>query len=310
VFTALVAGDYESGTPHENTATVVASDNDGNSDTASDDATVTFTNVTANIDVEKYVSVDGGTTWLDADNPTGPYPMVDSTVQFKFVVTNNSPVTLSSISLTDSDFSLAGCTIPTTLAAGASFECIISTTAVLGQHTDTATASGSFADGAGKVESDSDTDDANYYGIPKGQPSIQIESLTININGTRTTVTGQFAITEQGTNATTPDGFVAVLKDYRVTWQQKGTGKNSKFAPVVPSGGCTYSVVSIDIPLPAGWVPGDPIVFDENVTIGYTCTFGSTQLIKGGTLKGTAEATIYGRPEMLFTYSSTASIPR
>jgi hypothetical protein len=148
-FTEFVAGDHESGISHENTATVTASDDDGNTATASDDATVDFTDVTAVIDVEKYVSVDNGTTWADADSPAGPYATEGDPVQFKFVVTNNGTVDLSNISLTDSDYDLSGCTIPTQLAAGASFECVITVTAVLGQQTDTATASGSFTDGAG-----------------------------------------------------------------------------------------------------------------------------------------------------------------
>jgi hypothetical protein len=59
-------------------------------------------------------------------------------------------------------------------------------------------------------------------------------------------------------------------------------------------------------------MPGDPILFDETVTIGYTCTFpatGTNSLVRGGTLKGTAFATIYARDNE-FTYSSTAAIPR
>ena len=44
VFTEFISGDY-SGPAHENTATVTASDNDGNSDTESDDETVTFIDV-------------------------------------------------------------------------------------------------------------------------------------------------------------------------------------------------------------------------------------------------------------------------
>ena len=60
----------------------------------------------------------------------------------------------------------------------------------------------------------------------------------------------------------------------------------------------------------AGFSPGDDIIFDESVTIRYTCTFGSTQLIRGGTLRGTAFAFILGRPGMQYTFTNTASIPR
>ena len=52
VFTEFISGDY-SGPAHENTATVTASDNDGNSDSASDDETVTFTDVLPDIAITK-----------------------------------------------------------------------------------------------------------------------------------------------------------------------------------------------------------------------------------------------------------------
>ena len=47
------------------------------------------------IDVEKYVSVDGGTTWEDADAAPGPLMLSSGTnPQFKFVVTNTGNVAL------------------------------------------------------------------------------------------------------------------------------------------------------------------------------------------------------------------------
>jgi hypothetical protein len=268
--------------------------------------------VTANIDVEKHVSVDGGLTWYDADSAPGPYVVQGNPVQFKFVVTNNSPVALS-ISLSDSDFSLSGCTVPATLAAGASFNCTISTTAVLGQHTDTATVSGSFTDGAGNSESDSDTDDANYYGLSKGQPSISINSLSINIDPTLTVVKGQFNVTDESTGSKQPDGFMVAMEVYGVRWEQKTPAKKSSFTPVTPNGGCSYTIVSRDGVVyspPLALAAGEDVIFDESVNIGYSCTFGATQLAKGGTLRGTAYASIFGRPGREFTYSSTASIPK
>jgi uncharacterized repeat protein (TIGR01451 family) len=308
-FTAFVSGDFESGVAHVNTATVTASDNDGNSDEASDDATVTFTDITAQIDVEKLVKVSGGS-FIDADHPTGPFATEGSAVEFKFVVTNTGTATLTNIALTDSDFALGTCTIPASLAPGASFECVISVTAMMGQHTDTATASGSFTDGAGNVESDSDTDDANYYGMDRHQPSISINSLSININSTRTTVNGQFNITDESEGGNQPDGFLIALTNYGVRWEQRTSKPTASWAPVNPTNGCTYTIVSVDKQQVAGWQSGDPIIFDESVTIGYTCSFGSSQLIKGGVLRGTAYAEIFNRTGMVFTYSSTKSIPK
>jgi uncharacterized repeat protein (TIGR01451 family) len=310
VFTEFIDGDFESGVSHESTATVVASNSGGNSDTESDDATVDFIDIDPAIDVDKLVSVDGGLTWFNGDSPTGPFVMEGAPVQFKFVVTNHGTIDLSSISLIDSDFVLAGCTIPQTLATGSSFDCVISTTAATGQHTDTASVAGSFTDGAGSIESDRDTDDANYYGIMQGKPSIQIESLSISINPTRTTVAGQFAITDQSTDAPHADGYLVALTTYDVLWQVKSATKQSKYTPVKPSGDCTYAIVSVDYPQIAGWMSGDPIIFDEDFNIEYTCTFSSTQLPKGGMLKGTAYSSIFGRTDKEFTYSNTATISK
>ncbi len=110
------------------------------------------------IDVEKYVSLDNGTNWVDADDPTGP-GMICYTYdpQFKFVVTNTGNVDLTGISLTDSEFDLSDCTVPP-LAVGASFECFVTDPWEKVQHTDTANATVNFGG-----QTYSDTDDANYY---------------------------------------------------------------------------------------------------------------------------------------------------
>ncbi|NLE57250.1 MAG: hypothetical protein GX616_02740, partial [Planctomycetes bacterium] len=111
------------------------------------------------IDVEKSVSVDGGTTWHDADDATGPMTNVGSPVRFKFFVKNSGKYPLSGVSLTDSDLSLSSCSVPTTLAVGASFECTVDATAIAGQHENTATASGQY-DG----QTVDDSDKAHYFG--------------------------------------------------------------------------------------------------------------------------------------------------
>jgi len=107
--------------------------------------------------VEKYVSVDGGTTWEDADDLTGPFFICDTDPQFKFVVTNTGNVDLTGIILTDSDFDLSHCTVPP-LAAGASFNCTVTDLWVEVQHTDTANVTVDFGG-----DTYSDDDDANYY---------------------------------------------------------------------------------------------------------------------------------------------------
>jgi hypothetical protein len=112
------------------------------------------------IDVEKYVSVDHQMTWVDADEPPGPEVSTGHDVYFKFVVTNNGSLELTNLTLTDTDFDLAGCSLPMTLAPGATFECVAGPLqAILGQHSNTATATG---ESIGTTASDSDL--AHYSG--------------------------------------------------------------------------------------------------------------------------------------------------
>jgi hypothetical protein len=151
----------------------------------------------SSIDVEKLVSVDGGATWQDADAAPGPDAPLGTEVFFRFVVTNNGNNELSSISLSDSLFEVSGCTVPSTLAAGAFFECVIGPIGVVaGQHSNTATASGSFA--AGGILT-SDTDKAHYFGGDR--PEINVEKF-ISINGGATwhDADGSGIEAESGTN--------------------------------------------------------------------------------------------------------------
>jgi uncharacterized repeat protein (TIGR01451 family) len=139
-----------------NTATAIGTPPTGDDVTDMDDEEV---NVPQNpsIDVEKYVSIDGGETWEDADDPIGPFFICYTDPQFKFVVTNIGNVDLTGISLTDSDFDLSDCTVPP-LAVGASFECFVTDPWDVIQHTDTANVTVDFGG-----ETYFDRDDANYY---------------------------------------------------------------------------------------------------------------------------------------------------
>jgi hypothetical protein len=139
-----------------NTATATGTPPTGDDVTDTDDEEVIVPQ-NPSIDVEKYVSIDGGTTWVDADDPTGPMFICNTDPQFKFVVTNTGNVDLTGISLTDSDFDLSGYTVPP-LAVGASFECFVTDPWTVVQHTDTANVAVDFGG-----QTYSDTDDANYY---------------------------------------------------------------------------------------------------------------------------------------------------
>lgn len=119
------------------------------------------------IDVEKFVSVDGGATWIDADNPTGPVLLSGTNPQFKFVVTGDAGLTLTNVVLSDSDFDLNGAAAGGsvaigTLAPGQTYEQVFTgATFQAGQHTNTASVVGTTVLGA-PVQ---DADDANYFGF-------------------------------------------------------------------------------------------------------------------------------------------------
>ena len=130
-------------------------------------------------DVEKSVTVDGGTVWIDADAATGPTLLASGdTPQFKFVVTNTGNVTLSGVTLVDDDLDTAACdpAVPANLAVGASFTCVLTGAWGAGQQTDTASASGSFTDDRGGSATRPDTDSAHYFGA--------VVSITIDKEGT------------------------------------------------------------------------------------------------------------------------------
>ena len=129
------------------------------------------------IDLEKYVSVDGQQTWHDADLPSGPQAAAGAPVYFRFVITNTGNAPLSDVTLSDNVYALGGCpAIPNPLAVGASYTCTFGPTpAQLGQHTDTATATGRYGDVTVR-----DSDDANY--IVPTQPAIDVEK-SVSVDG-------------------------------------------------------------------------------------------------------------------------------
>jgi uncharacterized repeat protein (TIGR01451 family) len=128
------------------------------------------------IDLEKYVSVDGGVTWIDADTPPGPTVNPGDPVSFRITVTNTGDVELTNIALVDEGADLAGCTIPATLAPGSFFECTVGPVeAVEGPFTNTAVATAT-ADNT-TVQ---DTDSASYSG--GSEPAIEVKKY-VSVNG-------------------------------------------------------------------------------------------------------------------------------
>ena len=113
----------------------------------------------ASIDLEKYISVDGGVTWLDADG-VGPTINTGEDVLFRVFVTNTGEADLTNLVLTDTAFDVATCSVPETLGAGSFFGCDFGPVeAVEGDYVNTATITADSE--SGQV---TDSDSAAYTG--------------------------------------------------------------------------------------------------------------------------------------------------
>lgn len=123
------------------------------------------------IDIEKFVSVDGGVTFIDADQPPGPVLDLSTqpNVQFKYIVSNIGGEDLENIVVTDDVY--GNITLPqTTLAIGQSMEVVTIEPGVLGgPNINIATVIGEGVD-SGVVVTDSDA--ASYVG---SQQAISID---------------------------------------------------------------------------------------------------------------------------------------
>lgn len=114
------------------------------------------------INVQKLVSVDGGTIYVNAN--TSPYPTLVAPTKpmYKFVVKNTGNVTLTLVSLSDTTF--GSISIGGTLAPGESFEVFRTGTFEIGENCNTATVTGVYATESGVMEVE-DQDSACYIGV-------------------------------------------------------------------------------------------------------------------------------------------------
>jgi uncharacterized repeat protein (TIGR01451 family) len=142
------------------------------------------------VDLEKLVSVDGGVTFEDADNPKGPETSLNAPVMFQIIVANTGNITLTDITLTDTKYDLSGATLyldankddvldatettaVTSLAPGEQAILYYSLDYATGQHTNTATVN--TAEGA------TDLDAAHYFGLVNAGPGVRTPGFWSNL---------------------------------------------------------------------------------------------------------------------------------
>ena len=168
---------------------------------------------------------------------------IGTTVYYRIRITNTGNVPLTSVTLTDNKFDLVakGCTIPTTLAVGAHFDCDYSTTAVAGETVNTATAdseeTGSEEDTATVTGTTTpDIGIRKAVGLSADGPFVNI--LTVEPG---TTVFYQITVTNTGNVALTG----VTLTDNTFNLAAKGCTIPATLA-VGASFNCVYSSVSAD----------------------------------------------------------------
>ena len=187
-------------TDHYNVVTAVATDDDGTTDTATDDETVTFDDVLPTVTLDKSVDVE----WLD--EPGGDFT-------FTLIITNTSLEEVTITSLTDTqsgdpvDFSDCATLINTTLAAGASTSC----TYVV-SHTDV----GGWENTANVLVTDNDDStatatDTQFVSVFDVRPTVTLEKL-VDIT-TLPEPGGDFHFTLKITNTSVEPVLITALTD-------------------------------------------------------------------------------------------------
>lgn len=125
-----------------------------------------FADTPPSVAIEKYVSVDNGATWDEADVVPGPTATVGDAVQFKVVVTNTGDVTIYNIVVTDADLTFTFDPALVSLApwGGSAESEVVTVTAQAGQQYNEAHVNATTTH-CGPV---SDCDGAYYFGEERG----------------------------------------------------------------------------------------------------------------------------------------------
>lgn len=132
------------------------------------------------LSLTKDISIDGGVSWLPADNSPGPTLLIgEDQPQFRFVLTNTGNVSLS-ITLTDTALILPESCGNGVLEPAANRECIVTGTWAAGEQVNTAQAAASFVDAAGTIRNQQIGNTSHYFGA---QPQLDLEKLVSGDGG-------------------------------------------------------------------------------------------------------------------------------
>jgi uncharacterized repeat protein (TIGR01451 family) len=267
----------------EGTTTNTATADSEETGPKSDTATVVATTPVPGLSVVKSVSLSADGPWVDhLTVQTG------TTVYYLITVTNTGEVDLTEVTLSDdktADLVAAGCTIPTTLAIGASFDCAYSNSAVTGTTTNTATAD--------SKESGPDSDTATVVATPAPPPpTLTIDKTNDAPLVTVTTTTGsvQVKAAKEGATVTFTLGYVS--NGQPVT--------NAKITDVIPVG-LTYV---------AGSATSDAtFTFAGYDATTRTLTWNAATLSGSGklTYKATVDTGASGKPQPLENVATIVS---
>ncbi|MBR1179841.1 hypothetical protein JQ617_38145 [Bradyrhizobium sp. KB893862 SZCCT0404] len=179
---AATAGDYS------NIADASGTSSGANPAPSAESETNSYFGATAGVSIEKQVSFDHGTTWLDADTVAGQkLVLVGSDVWYQVLVTNTTDANLSldGVDVSDNtgiDFKFAGLQTVDIAAGQTATSDTYKTTVAKGQESDTASViAGTVTDDCGNTATPTAHDDANYFGAA---PSMSIDKYIVCEDGT------------------------------------------------------------------------------------------------------------------------------
>ena len=245
------------------------------------------------IDIEKF------TNGVDADAGPGPSLGIGDPITWTFVVTNAGNEDLTSVSVSDDQLGAISCP-QSTLAVSESMMCTTTGTAVIGPHTNVATATGSPPSGPNVT----DTDPSHY--IVVSAPSIEVEKSTNGVDADVApgptlqlgdSVTWAYVVTNTGnetlTNITVTDDQLGVIAGSpiasltpgaSVTLTATGTAVVGQYANVATATGTPPSGLDVTDTDPSHYfVLSEPAINIEKSTNGQDADAAPGPVVPVGT---------------------------